>query len=170
MSVLDRFRLDGKVAVVTGASSGLGVAFSKALAEAGADVVLGARRVERLADTGALVTAAGRKFASLQTDVTQPEQCDALIAHAIKEEQSRDTPFKEVIVVGAQPIFIGFSSEVDAHGGCNFPSVLREFADSFLNARRRDIHPGRFHAANHIDIHVGHHLIDGDGRIEQKGF
>ena len=85
MSVLDRFRLDGKVAVVTGASSGLGVAFAKALAEAGADVVLGARRVERLADTGALVTAAGRKFASLQTDVTQPEQCDALIAHAIKE-------------------------------------------------------------------------------------
>jgi len=38
MSVLDRFKLDGKVAVVTGASSGLGVAFAKALAEAGADV------------------------------------------------------------------------------------------------------------------------------------
>jgi len=85
MSILDRFRLDGKVAVVTGASSGLGVAFAKALAEAGADVVLGARRIERLADTGALVAAAGRKFTSLQTDVTQPEQCDALIAHAIAE-------------------------------------------------------------------------------------
>ncbi len=41
MSVMNRFRLDGKVAVVTGASSGLGVAFAKALAEAGADVVLG---------------------------------------------------------------------------------------------------------------------------------
>ena len=39
MSVLDRFKLDGKVAVVTGASSGLGVAFAKALAEAGADVL-----------------------------------------------------------------------------------------------------------------------------------
>ena len=49
---LDRFRLDGKVAVVTGASSGLGVAFAKALAEAGADVVLGARREERLPETG----------------------------------------------------------------------------------------------------------------------
>lgn len=36
MSVMNRFRLDGKVAVVTGASSGLGVAFAKALAEAGA--------------------------------------------------------------------------------------------------------------------------------------
>ena len=40
----DLFRLDGKVAVVTGASSGLGVAFAQGLAEAGADVALGARR------------------------------------------------------------------------------------------------------------------------------
>ncbi len=85
MSVLERFRLDGKVAVVTGASSGLGVAFAKALAEAGADVVLGARRFERLADTGALVEAAGRKFAAKQSDVTDPDQCDALIAFAIEK-------------------------------------------------------------------------------------
>ena len=42
MTVLDRFRLDGKVAVVTGASSGLGVTFAQALAEAGADVERGA--------------------------------------------------------------------------------------------------------------------------------
>ena len=51
MTVLDLFRLDGKVAIVTGASSGLGVAFAQALAEAGADVVLGARRVDRLEET-----------------------------------------------------------------------------------------------------------------------
>jgi len=82
MNILDRFRLDGKVAVVTGASSGLGVAFAQALAQAGADVVLGARRVERLSETGALIEAEGRKFAALQTDVTKPDECTALIALA----------------------------------------------------------------------------------------
>ncbi len=51
MSVLDSFRLEGRVALVTGASSGLGVAIAVALAEAGCDVVVGARRVDRLADT-----------------------------------------------------------------------------------------------------------------------
>ena len=84
MNILDTFRLDGKVAVVTGASSGLGVAFAQALAQAGADLILGARRVERLPQTGALVEAEGRNFAALKTDVTKPEECTALIALAIE--------------------------------------------------------------------------------------
>lgn len=79
------FRLDGKVAVVTGASSGLGVDFAKALAEAGADVALGARRVDRLADTAALVEAAGRRSLSVQTDVADPASCQALVDAAMAE-------------------------------------------------------------------------------------
>lgn len=84
MNILDTFRLDGKVAVVTGASSGLGVAFAQALAQAGADLVLGARRIDRLPATGALVEAEGRDFVALKTDVTKPEECTALIALAIE--------------------------------------------------------------------------------------
>jgi len=84
MSVLDRFRLDGKVAVLTGASSGLGVAFAQALAEAGADLVLGARRTERMEETGKLVLAAGRKYVAKTTDVTNPDDCTALISQAIE--------------------------------------------------------------------------------------
>jgi NAD(P)-dependent dehydrogenase (short-subunit alcohol dehydrogenase family) len=73
------FRLDDKVAIVTGASSGLGVSFAQGLAEAGADVALGARRVERLADTAELVEAAGRKALSVATDVADPASCQALV-------------------------------------------------------------------------------------------
>jgi NAD(P)-dependent dehydrogenase (short-subunit alcohol dehydrogenase family) len=83
--VLDLFRIDGRVAVVTGASSGLGVAFAKALAEAGADVALGARREERLAETRKLVEAAGRRAVTVRTDVTVPEDCQRLVESAMAE-------------------------------------------------------------------------------------
>ena len=79
MTLLDMFKLDGKVAIVTGASSGLGVAFAQAFAEAGADVALGARRVDKMAATAALVEAAGRRALTVQTDVADPAQCQALV-------------------------------------------------------------------------------------------
>jgi len=85
MSVLDRFSLDGKVAIVTGASSGLGVGFAKALAEAGADVALGARRVERLEETRALVEAAGKRAIAVRTDVSDPDSCQGLVDATMKD-------------------------------------------------------------------------------------
>jgi len=85
MTVTDMFRLDDRVAIVTGASSGLGVAFAQGLAEAGADVVLGARRVERLEDTAALVRDAGRRALAVATDVSDPESCTALVEAAMSE-------------------------------------------------------------------------------------
>ncbi len=85
MSVLDMFRLDGRVAIVTGASSGLGVAFAQALAEAGADVVLGARRVDRLEDTRTLVEHTGRRCVAVQTDVSDPDAFQALVDAATSE-------------------------------------------------------------------------------------
>ena len=83
--VPDLFRLDGKVAVVTGASSGLGVAFAQALAEAGADVVLGARRAERLEETAELVRSAGRRAVTVPTDVADPGSCTALVEAGMSE-------------------------------------------------------------------------------------
>ena len=85
MAVLDRFRLDDRVAIVTGASSGLGVAFAQALAEAGADVALGARRVERLEQTRELVESVGRRAIAVRTDVAEPGDCRALVDATMAE-------------------------------------------------------------------------------------
>lgn len=83
--MLDRFSLAGKVAIVTGASSGLGVAFARGLAEAGADIAIGARRLDRLEETRRLVEETGRRCVAVATDVTSPDDCTALVAAAVAE-------------------------------------------------------------------------------------
>ncbi|WP_279104750.1 SDR family NAD(P)-dependent oxidoreductase [Gordonia paraffinivorans] len=84
MSVMDLFDTTGKVVIVTGASSGLGVSFAKGFAEAGADLVLAARRVEKLADTAAAVEALGRKALAVPADVADPEQCRRVVDSAME--------------------------------------------------------------------------------------
>lgn len=85
MTVLDNFQLDSRVSLVTGASSGLGVAIARALAEAGSDVVVGARRVDRLAETVAAIEATGRRGLAVATDVADPADCAQLVQAAMTE-------------------------------------------------------------------------------------
>jgi NAD(P)-dependent dehydrogenase (short-subunit alcohol dehydrogenase family) len=85
MSVLDSFRLDGKVAVITGASSGLGVAFAEGLADAGADIAICARRVDRLEQTREKVEATGRRCIAVEADVAKPEDCQKFVDAAVEQ-------------------------------------------------------------------------------------
>ena len=74
-----RFSVAGKTAIVTGASSGLGIAFAKALAEADANVVVAARRKENLDHVAAEIAAAGGKALAVHCDVSDSAQVKALV-------------------------------------------------------------------------------------------
>lgn len=83
MSLLDNFRLDGKVAVITGAGKGIGAAIARAFAEAGADVVIGARTEADLKQVAKSVEAFGRRAVVVPTNVLEYDQLQNLADAAI---------------------------------------------------------------------------------------
>jgi NAD(P)-dependent dehydrogenase (short-subunit alcohol dehydrogenase family) len=83
-AIAQPFRLDGSVAIVTGASSGLGVTIAQGLAQAGADVALAGRNVAGLEATRRLVEAAGRRALVVSTEITDPDACGALVQRTLE--------------------------------------------------------------------------------------
>ena len=83
--ILDRFRLDGKVAIVTGAGRGIGQGCALAFAEMGADVVCAARTREQIEETAARVRALGRRALAVPCDVTKSSELEALVANSLSE-------------------------------------------------------------------------------------
>lgn len=83
MNTIDLFRLDGRTVVITGASSGLGAGFARALSGAGADVVLAARRADRLTELAAELRDRGGRVATVTADVAVPEDCSRVAEAAI---------------------------------------------------------------------------------------
>jgi len=77
MGILDLFRLDGKRAVVTGASRGLGRSMALALADVGADVIITGRTQETLDATAAEIRALGRQAWTVRADMAVPAECEA---------------------------------------------------------------------------------------------
>jgi 7-alpha-hydroxysteroid dehydrogenase len=82
--ILDRFRLDDKVAVITGAGRGLGAAIALAFAEAGADVVIASRTGAQLEAVAEQVRATGRRAHVVTADLAHPEATAELAGHAVE--------------------------------------------------------------------------------------
>ena len=76
----DMFCLEGKVALVTGASSGLGTHFARILADAGARVILGARRLDRIESLAGEINASGGEALAVGLDATDRSACENAIS------------------------------------------------------------------------------------------
>ena len=85
MGVLDLFRLDGKRAVVTGASRGLGRVMALALADVGADVVITGRTAETLDRTAADIRSRGRNAWTVVVDMAVPADCESACRRILSE-------------------------------------------------------------------------------------
>jgi len=85
VSALDAFRLDGKVAIVTGAGRGIGASIARTFAEAGADVVLTARTKEQLDEVAADVRAFGREAIVIPADVNDNDVLQEIVVRTVAE-------------------------------------------------------------------------------------
>src|SRR5208337_2450658 len=97
MTILDRFKLDGKIAVVTGCRRGIGKALAVALAEAGADIIGVSKSLEPSgSDVEKAVLQAGRKFRAYQCDFRQRKS-----VHEFTARVMADFPVVDILVANA---------------------------------------------------------------------
>jgi len=107
MKISELLSIKGKVAVITGASSGLGVTFAEALAEGGANLILAARRIEKLNEVAVQMRKLGVKAMPFQCDVSKQEEVQALVNTTIKNFGKLD-----IIVNNAGVAAMGPSTEM----------------------------------------------------------
>ena len=103
--------LASRVGVVTGASSGIGAAVARALADAGMAVVLGARRAERLASLCADIRACGGRAEFVPTDVRDEAQVEHLVATAVERFGALDTLVNNAALATIRPLAEGVTEE-----------------------------------------------------------
>ncbi len=100
--ILDKFRLDGKVAIVTGAARGLGQGMALGLAEAGADIVL--VDLLDLAESRSRVEALGRRCTAVVADLSQKESVELIVSSAQSSMGSIDILVNNAGIIRRQPL------------------------------------------------------------------
>jgi len=90
MRVSELFDLTGRVAIVTGGSRGLGLQMAMALGEAGAALVITARKPERLAEAVSELRGKGHRAIGIASNVTQPEEVEAVVGQVLREHSRVD--------------------------------------------------------------------------------
>lgn len=119
MDPLPLFRLDGKTVVITGASSGLGVGFARALACVGARLVLAARRVDRLETLASELRASGTDVLVVDADIASPDDCESVAQCAVDGFGNIDVLVNNAGVGGAIPAsretIAGFRRVIDVN-------------------------------------------------------
>ncbi|WP_321884668.1 SDR family NAD(P)-dependent oxidoreductase [Paraburkholderia bannensis] len=135
-------RLDGRVALVTGASSGLGRRFAQVLASEGAAVVLAGRRIERLDALAAQIRAAGGRALPLELDVRDAQAVPAALARAEAEFGIVDILVNNAGVAEGRFATDHTLDEIDSIIGTNFraPFVLASAVARALIAARKPGH------------------------------
>jgi NAD(P)-dependent dehydrogenase (short-subunit alcohol dehydrogenase family) len=123
--VTNRFSLDGRVALVTGGGTGIGRGSALVLAEYGADIALAGRRAEPLESTAAEIRALGRKAIAIPTDVTNPEECERLVALALHDLGRIDVLVNCAGGATTRPIAEWSDEEWDRVFALNLSSVWR---------------------------------------------
>jgi NAD(P)-dependent dehydrogenase (short-subunit alcohol dehydrogenase family) len=118
MAVSSLFSLAGRVAIVTGAGRGIGKAIALGLADAGADVVVGARTASDIEATAGEIIAKGRKALAVPTDVRQSDQVDNLIEKAVAQFGTID-----ILVNNAGGYFVASAMELSEGG---WDAIIRE--------------------------------------------
>lgn len=113
-NILDRFRLDGQVAIVTGSGRGLGAATALAFADAGADVVISARTLSEMEETAVKVRERGRRALVVPCDVLDAAQREELVARALKEFGRLDILVNNAGGWGPQPALETSDEEFEA--------------------------------------------------------
>ncbi len=143
-----------KVVVITGASSGIGEATARLLAEKGAKVVLGARRLDRLQSIAEQIRQSGGSATVQATDVTRQSEVDALVRKAVDEFGQVDVLLNNAGIMPVAPMEMARVAEWDRMIDVNIKGVLYGIASALPLMKQR----GQGHIINLSSI-AAHKLI-----------